>query len=60
MRCPMCRVVDLSEIRLQVRGSDVTLHACVRCEHRWWDQDGEMVHLDHVLDLIGPRTTVDA
>jgi hypothetical protein len=53
-------VVELSVIRLQVGGRDLTLHSCVRCEQRWWDRDGKMVYLDHVLDLIGSRTTVDA
>jgi len=52
-------VVDLSEIRLQVRGSDVTLHACVRCEKRWWDRDGEVVALDQVLALISPPVSIN-
>lgn len=58
MRCPTCRVIELSEIRLKLRDSDVTLRACVRCEQRWWDRDGEPVALDEVLGLIRPRVAV--
>lgn len=55
MMCPTCRVVELSEIRLRLRESDVTMRACVRCEQRWWDRDGEQVALDEVLHLISPQ-----
>lgn len=55
MSCPTCRVVELSEIRFKLQGSDVTLRACVRCEGRWWACDGEPVVLDRVLGLIKPR-----
>ncbi len=60
MRCPTCRVVELSEIRLNLRDSDVTLRACVRCEQRWWARDGEPVALDEVLGLMSPRVAVVA
>ena len=59
MMCPTCRMVDLSEIRLSLRNSEVTLHACVRCEQRWWDRDGEPVALDEVLGLLSPRVAVE-
>jgi len=52
--------VELSEIRLKLRESDVRLRACVRCEQRWWDRDGEPVALDEVLGLISPRVAVNA
>ena len=55
MRCPTCRVVELSEIRFTLEGSDVTLRACVRCEGRWWARDGRPIALDQVLGMIGPR-----
>ncbi len=58
MRCPTCRVVELSEIRLKLHDCDVTLHTCVRCEQRWWDRDGEPVALDQVLGLVTPRVSV--
>ncbi|MDQ6797742.1 MAG: hypothetical protein M3011_06925 [Actinomycetota bacterium] len=51
--------MELSEIRLNLANSDVTLRACVRCEQRWWDRDGEPVALDEVLGLIKPRVAVD-
>jgi len=58
MMCPTCRVVDLSEIQLKLRNADVRLRACVRCEQRWWDRDGEPVALDEVLGLIRPPVAV--
>ncbi len=58
MTCPTCRVVDLSEIQLNLSDRRVTMRACGRCENRWWDQDGEAVALDHVLDLVRPGVSV--
>jgi len=60
MTCPTCRVVEVSEIHLNLRDRQVTMHACVRCETRWWDQDGEPVPLDHVLALVRPGVPVGA
>ncbi len=60
MMCPTCRVVELSEIRLNLRQSDVRLRACVRCEQRWWHCDGEPVALDEVLGLLSPPVAVVA
>ncbi len=60
MRCPTCRVADVSEIRLNLRNREVTLHACVRCETRWWDQEGEPVALDYVLELASPAVAATA
>jgi hypothetical protein len=54
MSCPMCRVADLTEISLHLRGRRVTMHSCRRCETRWWDEDGERVALRHVLTLVTP------
>jgi hypothetical protein len=53
-------VVDLSEINLKIRGCDVTLRACVRCEKRWWHRDGEPVVLGEVLDLMSPPVAISA
>lgn len=58
MMCPACRMVGVNEIQLELGGSEVTLHACVRCEHRWWDRDGEQVALDEVLHLISPPVAI--
>jgi len=50
--------VELSEIRLKLHGSDVRMRACVRCEQRWWDRDGEPIALDEVLSLLRPRVSI--
>jgi hypothetical protein len=54
MRCPTCRIADVTEISLKLKGSSVTMHSCVRCETRWWDQDGHRVAFRHVLHLATP------
>jgi hypothetical protein len=54
MRCPTCRAADLSEIDLLLRGRRVTMHACSRCEIRWWDDEGEQVALHHVIRMARP------
>ena len=51
MSCPRCRAADLTEISLELRGKNVIMHSCARCETRWWDADGEQVGLHHVLHL---------
>lgn len=52
MSCPTCRVVDVTEITLQLGGRLVTMHSCRRCEARWWDEEGTRVALRHVLTLV--------
>ncbi|HEX2192597.1 MAG TPA: hypothetical protein VHH09_05345 [Acidimicrobiales bacterium] len=54
MRCPTCRLADVTEISLTLKGSSVTMHSCTRCETRWWDQDGQKVALPQVLHLATP------
>ena len=54
MSCPKCRAADLTEISLRLRGQNVVMHSCSRCETRWWDSDGERVQLRHVLGLATP------
>jgi hypothetical protein len=51
VQCPVCRDARLVEISLNMRGSRVTLRSCSRCDNRWWDEDGELVPVDSVLDL---------
>jgi Zn-finger nucleic acid-binding protein len=55
MRCPTCRVAEMIEIRVELRGSNVTMHSCSHCETRWWDEEGERVALHHVLRMADPR-----
>jgi Zn-finger nucleic acid-binding protein len=55
MACPSCSARQLVEIALRLQDSQVTLHSCSRCDTRWWDQDGEQVLVDHVLQLATVR-----
>lgn len=54
MRCPTCRAMELTEIRLQLGGDHVTMHSCSGCEDRWWFREGERVAFHHVLRLAAP------
>jgi DNA-directed RNA polymerase subunit M/transcription elongation factor TFIIS len=50
--CAQCGGTDAIEIRLRLSDdSEVDFHSCHRCEHRWWDADGETIDLTTVLDL---------
>ena len=51
MTCPNCRAARLVEIDLSLKDRRVTLHACSRCDIRWWDDGGEQVGLHQVLEL---------
>jgi hypothetical protein len=42
------------EIEMTLRDQRVTMHACSRCDTRWWDSDGELVPLSSVLQLAAP------
>jgi transposase-like protein len=56
MACPVCRARRIVEIGLTLKGSQITMHSCSKCDTRWWDTDGEKVSLDHVFDLAAPTT----
>ncbi len=50
--CAECGSGDAIGIRLRLNeGAEVDFHSCHRCEHRWWDADGEVIDLTAVLDL---------
>ncbi len=43
------------EIDLNFSESRVTMHACSRCDTRWWDRDGQVIELGRVLALVPSR-----
>jgi hypothetical protein len=50
--CAECGSGDAIGIRLRLNEeAEVDFHSCHRCEHRWWDADGEVIDLTAVLDL---------
>ena len=55
MTCPNCRGSRLVEIGITLKERQVTMHACSKCETRWWDNEGERVGLANVLDLAAIR-----
>lgn len=54
--CANCGGTDAIGIRLRLNDdTEVDFHSCHRCEHRWWDADGEVIDLTAVLDLARRR-----
>jgi hypothetical protein len=52
VRCPSCRVSEVTSIGLRMAGRPMTMHSCPDCELRWWnDSDGQLVQLGEVLAL---------
>ncbi len=52
MKCPDCGVEDVIEIQQRLPdGTEVYFCACHRCEHKWWDRNGESITLSQVLDI---------
>ena len=50
--CKSCSSNDVIEIDLTLPdGTEVTFNSCHKCEARWWNQDGEKLELEVVLDL---------
>jgi hypothetical protein len=50
--CPSCRQGDLIAISMEVGGRDTRFSTCHLCEAKWWFQDGRLVPLSSVLDLV--------
>jgi hypothetical protein len=55
MRCTTCSKGPLVEIRMRIRGSDVTFRRCGRCESQAWETVEGPVVLTEVLDLARAR-----
>ncbi|MBM3694326.1 MAG: hypothetical protein FJW79_00045 [Actinobacteria bacterium] len=54
--CGNCGAADAIGIRLRLgEDTEVDFHSCHRCEHRWWDAEGEVIDLTTVLDLVRRR-----
>lgn len=54
--CGSCGAADAIGIRLRLNDDvEVDFHSCHRCEHRWWNADGEVIDLTAVLDLARRR-----
>jgi uncharacterized protein (DUF983 family) len=51
-QCPSCRQGDLITISLSVSERDLTFTTCHMCESKWWFQQGELVPLSSVIDLV--------
>jgi len=50
--CPTCRQGDLIAISMTVGDRDLRFTTCHLCEAKWWFQEGELVPLASVIDLV--------
>ena len=50
--CPTCRQGDLIAISMTVGDRDLRVTTCHHCEAKWWFQEGELVPLTSVIDLV--------
>ena len=49
--CSSCGASDAIRIQLTLNdNTEVNFSSCHRCEHRWWDSNGEVLDLTAVLD----------
>lgn len=52
LECPTCSATTVIQIDLKLPdGTEVDFYSCHRCEARWWNQEGEPLPLDRVLEL---------
>ena len=59
LACGTCGADSVIQIELTLAdGTEVDFYSCHQCESRWWNQDGENLELDAVLDLASrPRAS---
>lgn len=55
MSCPNCKRSSLVEITLKIASRSVTMQNCSGCDSRWWQSEGEALHLPGVLALASGR-----
>ena len=51
MRCDACTKGSLIEIRMQVKGEELTFRRCGRCEVQHWESHEGNIPLSKVLEL---------
>jgi hypothetical protein len=49
--CTGCAQRSLITIRMRIGGRDLVFHGCTRCEIHTWEEEGDVVSLDEVLEL---------
>jgi hypothetical protein len=49
--CTGCAQTSAIAIRMRIAGRDLEFHGCPRCESNTWQEAGDVLSLDQVLDL---------
>jgi hypothetical protein len=49
--CTGCAQTSAITIRMRIGGRELVFHGCARCEVNTWEDQGDRVSLDHVLEL---------
>jgi DNA-directed RNA polymerase subunit M/transcription elongation factor TFIIS len=54
LTCTTCGEASVIQIDMTLPdGSEVVFNSCHVCEAKWWDKEGEPVHVDGIIDLVG-------
>jgi len=49
--CTGCAKGALITIRMRIAGHEIVFHRCARCEANTWEEQGDVLSLDEVLEL---------
>ena len=51
LTCTGCAKLAQITIRMRIAGRDIVFHRCARCESNTWEDGGDVLSLDEVLEL---------
>ena len=49
--CTGCAQTTAVTIRMRIGGRDLVFHGCAKCEANTWEEQGDVLSLDQVLEL---------
>jgi hypothetical protein len=49
--CTGCATGSAITIKMRIGGRDLVFHGCSRCEANTWEEQGDVLSLDEVLEL---------
>jgi hypothetical protein len=49
--CTGCATGSAITIKMRIGGRDLVFHGCSRCEANTWEEQGDALSLDEVLEL---------
>jgi hypothetical protein len=49
--CTGCAQTTAVTIQMRIGGRDLVFHGCAKCEANTWEEQGDVLSLDQVLEL---------